>query len=96
MTSVLEKLQALVDERLDGDPSRLLELFETPEVFRQLRAEQTDADWYHFSPKTFDGQYLIETDGSFVVYQQERGVRFDVSTFHSLAEAAAATFGHPA
>ncbi len=72
--------------------ARLSELFEDSEVFDLLKAEQQPADWYHFEPRTFDGEYLIETPSGFQVYQQDRGVQFSVRDFGTLQEAACALF----
>lgn len=69
----LTRLDALVEERLGGDKSRLLELFESREVFDLLRVPGQPADWDHFEAKTFDGDYLVETPDGFQAYWQERG-----------------------
>ncbi|WP_311223674.1 MULTISPECIES: hypothetical protein [unclassified Acidovorax] len=84
----LARLDALVDERLGGDKSRLLELFESREVFDLLRAAGQPGDWYHFEPKTFDGDYLVETPEGFQVFWQERGSKVAVRNFTSLRDAA--------
>jgi hypothetical protein len=88
----LNRLDSLVQERLGGDKARLLELFETREVFDLLKSANVSTDWYHFEPKTFDGQYLVATPAGFQVYQQERGAKSDVRDFSTLREAAAALF----
>lgn len=89
----LERLDLLVRERLAGDKGRLLELFESREVFDLLKASGDPADWFHFEPKTFDGQYLVATSEGFQVYQQDRGARTEVQNFRSLRDAAVAIFG---
>ena len=91
--SAVDRLDALVHERLGGDTSRLLELFEDREVFDLLKAADRSADWYHFVPRTLDGEYLVETtDGSFQIYWQERGAKTAVNNFLSLRDAAQAFF----
>ena len=72
--------------------TRLSELFENSEVFNLLKAQAQPADWYQFEPKTFDGEYLVETSNGFQVYQQDRGVRSSVRDFGTLREAASALF----
>ena len=89
----LARLHALVDQRLGGDRSRLLELFDTREVFELLREDSSASDWFHFEPRTFDGEYLVEEAGGFVVYQQDRGARSNERRFASLRDAARAVFG---
>lgn len=88
----LARLDALVEERLGGDKSRLLELFKSREVFDLLRISGLPGDWYHFEPKTFDGDYLVETSDGFHVYWQERGKKTAERHFSSLKEAANAFF----
>lgn len=89
----MQRLEALVQERLGGDNARLLELFDTRDVFEMLRAGAPDSDWYHFEPKTFDGRYLIETESGFRTYQQDRGAKEGIRDFASLREAAQLLFG---
>jgi hypothetical protein len=81
-----------VEERLGGDKSRLLELFEGREVFDLLRGAGQRADWYHFEPRTFDGDYLVETPDGYQVFWQERGSKTAVRNFTSLRDAAKAFF----
>jgi hypothetical protein len=88
----IKALDRFVAARLGGDESRLLELFATREVFDALRAEGQPSDWYHFEPKTLDGQYLVETPGGFEVYEQDRGSRTKVRRFDTLTDAARAFF----
>lgn len=89
----LQRLDALVNDRFAGDKGRLLELFDTSEVFDVLRAYGQPSDWYHFEPKTFDGEYLVATPTGFQVYRQERGSRTGMRDFKTLREAAHAVFG---
>ena len=88
----LARLHRLVDLRLGGDRTRLLELFDTREVFDLLRAASSPSDWFHFEPRTFDGQYLVEEADGFVTYLQDRGVRSNERRFASLREAASTVF----
>lgn len=88
----LARLDALIEERLGGDSSRFLELFENREVFDLLRTSGLPGDWYHFEPKTFDGDYLVEASDGFHVYWQERGMKTAERQFDSLKEAAKALF----
>lgn len=85
-------IDSFIKERLSGDWGRLAELFETREVYDVLRARATPGDWYHFEPKTFDGQYLVETAEGWQTYQQDRGTRSAVRDFKSLREAASHLF----
>ncbi len=87
-----ERLKELIEQRLGGDKHRLLELFESREVFDLLRAAGEPGDWYHFEPKTFDGEYLVETPDGFQVYSQERGAKAAIQNFTSLHDAAKAFF----
>ena len=88
----IKTLDGFVVARLGGDEARLLELFATREVFDALRAEGQPSDWYRFEPKTYDGQYLVETPDGFEVYEQDRGSRTAVQRFDTLREAANAFF----
>jgi hypothetical protein len=88
----IKALDRFIVARLGGDETRLLELFATREVFDALRAEGQPSDWYHFEPKTFDGQYLVETPDGFEVYAQDRGSRTGVRRFETLLDAAQAFF----
>ena len=88
----ISTLDRFVVARLGGDETRLLELFATREVFDALRAEGRPSDWYHFEPKTYDGQYLVETPEGFEVYEQDRGSRIGVRCFDTLRDAAQAFF----
>lgn len=88
----ISTLDRFVVARLGGDETRLLELFATREVFDALRAEGRPSDWYHFEPKTYDGQYLVETPYGFEVYEQDRGSRIGVRRFDTLRDAAQAFF----
>ncbi|WP_143029127.1 hypothetical protein [Rhodoferax sp. OV413] len=88
----LQRLDSLVRDRLDGDKSRLLELFETREVFDLLKSTNLPGDWYHFEPRTFDGAYLVATPAGFQAYQQERRAIVDLRDFSTLRDAAAALF----
>ena len=89
----LETLDRFVDARLGGDGSRLLELFETREVYEALKVEARTSGWYHFERKTYDGRYLIETSVGFEVFDQDRGSKTGVQRFGTLREAAQAMFG---
>lgn len=87
-----ERLDLLVRDRLGGDKTRLLELFETRDVYDQLKAAWQASDWVHFEPNTFDGLYFVETSIGFRVYQQDRGAISNVQTFQSLRDAARSVF----
>ncbi len=74
--SVTSCLQALVDDRLGGDASRLDELWSMiPDFAQRLRAFDTDGSGLHWRPKTFDGWYCVAVAGGFEVYYQERGFK---------------------
>lgn len=78
----------LIDKELDGDDSWILELFRDESVFDALIAQGKDSDWYHFEPKTFDGEYFVKTGSSYACYLQERGAKSQYMTFNSLQAAA--------
>jgi len=61
MDIISERFRASRWDRRALTETRLLELFFDREVFDALRAEGRPSDWYHFEPKTYDGQYLVET-----------------------------------
>ena len=88
----IKTLDRFIVARLGGDETRLLELFATREVFDALRAAGRPSDWCHFEPKTYDGQYLVETPDGFEVYEQDRGSRTAVRRFDALRDAAQAFF----
>jgi hypothetical protein len=81
-------LKSLIGDIRGGDPLRISKLFETNEVFLQLRAAGQDSDWYHFEPKTYDGCYLVQDGSHFLVYQQDRGSKIDLYSFSTLRAAA--------
>jgi hypothetical protein len=85
--SNIEYLEQLVRERLEGDRSRIGELFADESVFQQLQAMARTSDWYHFEPKTYDGQYLVRSFAGYEVYEQERGTKSNSRTFSTLSEA---------
>jgi hypothetical protein len=86
--SSMDFLNELVAERLAGDARRLAELFENRDVFDRLVELGRDGDWYHFSRKTYDGWYLVESQGGFDAYYQERGAISDRASFTKLCTAA--------
>jgi len=84
----LEQLNRLISERLNGDRGRIAELFQDEAVFVQMRDLARESDWVHFSPKTYDGYYLVNECSGYLVYFQERGSKSGFRVFNSLAEAA--------
>jgi len=88
-----EYINNTVRDRLKGDKSRLVELFDDAEFFRELQGRTKDTDWYHFQPKSFDGVYLIESSLGYEVYQQDRGAKSSHRVFVKLLDAARHFFG---
>ena len=85
---VLEYLAQEVEIKLSGDPSRIGELFENEIVFKELISLGKNSDWYHYESKTFDGWYLVQSNGVYLSYYQERGGRYHEKRFETLKEAA--------
>lgn len=78
----------LVQERLGGDESRIAELFYDDAVFPELISNGRNSDWYHFEPKTFDGEYFVRVGSGYACYQQDRGAKFNSMSFSNVHEAA--------
>lgn len=86
-------IDVLIDERLNGDKSRVLELFTSDRIFDELNRNSGDFDWLHFEPKNKDGDYLVKTEKDYITYMQERGrLMSKVEHFNSLKDAAASFF----
>ncbi|MGX9418890.1 hypothetical protein ACWU4D_16230 [Vibrio sp. WJH972] len=85
-------LDKLIELKLSGDRSRILELFQSDSDFYELVRNGKSNDWLNFEIKTFDGEYLIKTHDGYECYQQERGIKFGVTKHESLLEAAKFTF----
>lgn len=83
-----EYIEHLIAERLGGDRRRIGELFEDEALFRELQAGAKDSDWFHFEPKTYDGQYFVQTYSGYAVYEQDRGAQSNRYVFEKLADAA--------
>lgn len=88
-TTELERyLQSAVTEHLDGDASRVEELWERVPGFgqkvRELTRDISDVQW---RSRTLDGWYCVNTGSGYEVYTQERGIRSGVHAFASEAEA---------
>jgi len=90
--SNIEYLEQLIRGRLEGQRQRVGELFADESVFLQLQAMAKSSDWYHFEPKTYDGQYLVRRGSGYEVYEQDRGVKSNLRKFSTLAEAAVELF----
>ena len=74
---ITQYLKEQVDEKLSGNAARFDELWElAPNFSATLRRFDSDSSWLHWSRKTFDGWYCVESrDSGFEVYFQERGVK---------------------
>ncbi|WP_417358537.1 MULTISPECIES: hypothetical protein [Gammaproteobacteria] len=73
----------LIEEKLAGDESRVLELFTTDEVFDEL----TGDGWHYFEPNTFDGFYLVKATYGYACYNQDRGAKSNTKSFSTIQEA---------
>ncbi len=78
----------LVEEKLEGDESRIAELFHDDTIFSELIARGKDSDWYHFEPKTYDGEYFVKVGSGYACYEQERGSKSHSMSFGNIHEAA--------
>ena len=65
-------IDRLIKEQLNGDESRVAELFVDESIFPKLIENGNNGDWYHFERKTFYGQYFVKTSSGFSCYQQDR------------------------
>lgn len=81
-------IDKLIQERLSGDETKVAELFYDGAVLNELASHGTDSDWYHFEPKTFDGEYFIKTGNGYACYQQDRGAKSDSVSFGNVHDAA--------
>jgi hypothetical protein len=81
-------IDELIKEKLDGDESRVAEIFIDDKIFDELIAKGKNSDWYHFEPKTYDGEYLIKTGSGYSCYQQDRGAKSNSASFSNLHQAA--------
>ena len=81
-------IDRLIKEQLNGNESRVAELFVDESIFPELIANGSDGDWYHFERKTFDGQYFVKTNSGFACYQQDRGAVSDSMEFNDIHQAA--------
>lgn len=81
-------IDQLIEEKLNGDENRVVELFQDESIFDELIAKGKNSDWYHFEPKTFDGEYFVKTANSYMCYQQERGAKYGSMSFSNIQEAA--------
>jgi hypothetical protein len=66
-------IDKLIDEKLNGERDRVVELFDSDAIFDELNENSELNDWLHFEPKTYDGDYLVKEGESYLVYLQERG-----------------------
>ena len=87
-----QHLDIIIDEKLGGDKSRVLELFQDEGILTELNSNSKSGDWFHFEPKTYDGIYLIKVGGGFATYYQERGRTLTEKWFKELLDAATYCF----
>lgn len=85
-------LKRIIHDRLNGDESRLLELFQDEGVLNELIAAESPGDWYRFRKRTYDGEYLVKAGDGYEVYSQDRGQVFEHRVFKNLNDAAAHFF----
>lgn len=81
-----------INERLNGDRSRVSELFTGDSFLVELIKNEKPGDWFRFSEATYDGEYLIKYGATYLCYQQDRGVKFGERRFSNLDEAVASMF----
>lgn len=77
-------LTMVVSERLNGDWTRLSELFTIPRSFFDEWADSVDLPHKRVLSKihTWDGIYCIDKDEHWDVYVQERGIRvYEIGLF---------------
>ena len=81
-------LDKLIESKLKGDKSRVNELFQDDSILIELSNNEHSNDWFRFKENTFDGEYLIKKNNSYVCYQQDRGHKFGVAEFENINQAA--------
>jgi hypothetical protein len=74
----------LIKDELNGDESRVLELFSSDDVLNKL----TDDGWHYFQPNTFDGFYFVKAIHGYDCYHQDRGCKSNSKSFATFNEAA--------
>ena len=84
----IDYLDHQIEIKLGGDSSRIEELFFNEEVLSELILRGQNSDWYHYEIKTYDGWYLVKSDGKYQAYFQERGGKYYARQFNKLNEAA--------
>lgn len=84
----MKYIHKLVDEQLEGDFERVIELFESDRIFNELKGKAANSDWYRFEPASFDGAYFIKTHNGYLCYMQDRGFKFNQVNFADVEEAA--------
>jgi hypothetical protein len=84
-------LQSAIAEHLDGDVSRVEELWQRVPGFAQMIRDLTrDIGDVHWRSRPVDGWYCVGTGSGYDVYHQERGIVSGRRTFSS--EPAATTY----
>ena len=83
-----QNIDFLIDEKLGGDKSRVVELFTCEEILDELNRRSKIEDWFHFEPKGYDGAYLVKSGKGFSCYYQERGRVLTNKRFQNLSDAA--------
>ena len=81
-------IDELIKEKLEGDESRVAELFVDDAIFNELIGRGKDTDWYHFETKTYDGEYFVRTGSGYICYAQDRGVKSQAMRFSDVHQAA--------
>jgi len=81
-------LDNLIDKKLNGDKTQVVTLFKDDSIFLELNSNANVSDWFHFEPKTFDGDYLIKDKKGYLCYYQERGIVSCEKSFDDISDAA--------
>lgn len=84
----MSRIDELIKEKLGGDEKRVAELFHDDAIFDELINYGRDCDWYHFEPKTFDGEYFVKCGNRYSCYLQDRGAKSNQMSFDSIHDAA--------
>ena len=87
-----EHIDILIDQHLNSEKERVVELFKSDEIFDELNRNSKFDDWLHFESKTNDGDYLIKDGKWYAVYFQERGRIVSYERYETLQKAATCFF----
>ena len=98
--STLEQIQVLLSGRafqfirartgtseLTGEEYKAVFTVSHQQVLDHVRTHGLPPGGWSSQPGGFDGLYMVERDGTYAVYVQERGIAFDESVHNSRADA---------